>query len=51
MVMGEEMDDGLDDGVERSENCRDVEHNQKILNNSDLGQAHDPVQSLSFENL
>ena len=47
MVIGEEIDVGSEDGVETSENCGDVERSQKILNNSDLGQAHDPVQSLS----
>ena len=48
MVIGEEMDVGSDDGVERSENCGDVEWRRKILNNSSWGRAHDPVQSLSF---
>ena len=47
MMIGEEMDDGCEDGVERSENCRDVEWRQKILNTSDLGWAHNPVLSLS----
>ena len=47
MIMGEEIEDGLDDGVERSENCGEVEQRQKILNTSDLGRAHDPVLSLS----
>ena len=47
MVIGEDIDEGLEDGVERSENCGDVERRRKILNNSDLGQAHDPVLSLS----
>ena len=37
----------LEEGVEISENCGDVDCNRKILNNSDLGQAHDPVLSLS----
>ena len=47
MVIGEDMEDGLDDGVERSENCGEVERRWKILNNSDLGRAHNPVLSLS----
>ena len=47
MVMGEDIDVGLDDGVEMSENCGDVECNRKILNTSDLGWAHNPVLSLS----
>ena len=51
MVIGDGVDVELDEGVEISENCRDVEHNRKILNNSSWGQAHDPVQSLSFKNL
>ena len=48
MVIGEETEDGSDDGVERSENCGEVERSRKILNNSSLGRAHDPVLSLSF---
>ena len=47
MVIGEEIDVGLEDGVDTSENCGEVERRWKILNNSDLGQAHDPVLSLS----
>ena len=47
MIMGEEMDVSCEDSVERSENCGDAERRQKILNTSDLGQAHDPVLSLS----
>ena len=47
IVIGEEIDDGCDDGVERSENCGEVERSRKILNTSDLGQAHNPVLSLS----
>ena len=47
IVMGEDIEVGSDDGVETSENCGDVERNRKILNNSDLGRAHDPVLSLS----
>ena len=47
MVMGEDIDVGLEDGVETSENCGEVERNRKILNTSDLGRAHDPVLSLS----
>ena len=47
MVIGEEIDVGSDDGVDKSENCGEVERSRKILNNSSLGQAHDPVQSLS----
>ena len=47
MVMGEDIEEGLDDGVERSENCGEVERSRKILNTSDLGWAHDPVLSLS----
>ena len=44
--MGEDMEVSLEEGVEMSENCGDVE--RKILNNSSWGRAHDPVQSLSF---
>ena len=51
MVIGDEIDEDCEDGVERLENCGDVEHRRKILNNSDLEWAHDPVQSLSFKNL
>ena len=47
MIMGEEIDDGCEDGVERLENCGEVEQRWKILNNSDLGQAHNPVLFLS----
>ena len=47
MVIGEEIEDGLDDGVDRSENCGEVERSRKILNNSSWGRAHDPVLSLS----
>ena len=47
IVIGEDIDVGLEDGVETSENCGDVERNRKILNNSDLGRVHDPVLSLS----
>ena len=49
IVIGEEIEDGLDDGVDRSENCGEVERSRKILNNSSWGRAHDPVQSLSFK--
>ena len=45
--MGKEMDDSCEDGVERLENCGEVERRQKILNNSDLEQIHNPVLSLS----
>ena len=48
MVMGEDMEVSLEEGVEMSENCGDVERRRKILNNSSWGRAHDPVQSLSF---
>ena len=47
MVIGEEIDVGSEEGVETSENCGEVERRRKILNNSDLGRAHDPVLSLS----
>ena len=47
MVIGEDIDEGLDDSVKRSENCGEVERRWKILNTSDLGRAHDPVLSLS----
>ena len=47
MVIGDGVDVGLDEGVEISENCGDVERNRKILNNSSWGWAHDPVLSLS----
>ena len=47
MVIGEDIEVSLEEGVEISENCGDVERNRKILNNSSWGQAHDPVQSLS----
>ena len=47
MVMGDDMEVSLEEGVEMSENCGKVERRQKILNNSDLGRAHDPVLSLS----
>ena len=47
MMMGEDIDDGCDDGVERSENCGEVEHRWKIPNTSSLEQVHDPVLSLS----
>ena len=47
MVIGEDIDVGSDDGVEMLENCGKVERNRKILNNSNLGRAHDPVLSLS----
>ena len=49
MVMGDGVEVGLDDGVEMSENCGDVERNWKILNNSSWGRAHNPVQSLSLK--
>ena len=48
MVMGEDMEVSLEEGVEMSENCGDVERRRKILNNSSWGRAHDPVLSLSF---
>ena len=51
MVIGEEIDVGLEEGVETSENCGEMERNRKILNNSDWGRAHDPVLSLSLKNL
>ena len=51
MVIGEDIDVGSDDGVDKSENCGEVERSRKILNNSSWGRAHDPVQSLSFKNL
>ena len=44
-MIGEEIDVGLEDGMDISENGGEVE--QKILNTSDLGRVHDPVQSLS----
>ena len=47
IVIGEDMVVALEDGVEISENCGEVERRRKILNNSDLGRAHDPVLSLS----
>ena len=47
MVIGEDIDEGLDDGVERSENGGEVEQRRKFLNTSDLRWAHDPVLSLS----
>ena len=47
MVIGDGVERLLEEGVEISENCGEVERRQKILNNSDLGQAHDPVLSLS----
>ena len=47
MVIGEEIDDGCEDGVERLENCGEVERRRKILNTSDLGRARNPVLSLS----
>ena len=46
-MIGEEIDVGSDDGVDRSENCGEVERRWKILNNSSWGWAHNPVQSLS----
>ena len=46
IVIGEDIEVGLDDGVERSENCGDVERRRKILNTSDLGRTHNPVLSL-----
>ena len=51
IVMGEDMEVALEEGVEMSENCGEVGHNRKILNNSSWGRAHDPVQSLSLKNL
>ena len=47
MVIGDEIDEGCEDGEERLENCGEVERRRKILNTSDLGRAHDPVLSLS----
>ena len=47
IVIGEDMVVSLEEGVEMSENCGEVERRRKILNNSDLGRAHDPVLSLS----
>ena len=47
MVIGEDMEVSLEEGVEMSENCGDVERRRKILNTSDLGQVRDPVLSLS----
>ena len=51
IVIGEDIEVGSEEGVETSENCGDVEHNRKILNNSSWGRAHDPVQSLSLKDL
>ena len=41
------VDVGLDDGVEISKNCGEVDRRWEILNNSCWGRAHDPVLSLS----
>ena len=47
IVMGEDMVVALEEGVETSENCGEVERSRKILNTSDLERAHDPVLFLS----
>ena len=47
IVIGEDIEVVLEEGVEMSENCGDVERRRKILNNSSWGRAHDPVLSLS----
>ena len=47
IVIGDGVNVGLDEGMEILENCGDVEHSQKMLNNSSWGQVHDPVLSLS----
>ena len=48
MVIGEDMEVALDEGVDTSENCGEVGRRRKILNNSSWGRVHDPVLSLSF---